>query len=801
MGILILLVPILMVMGIIFFLNLVTNKDLKDKLRYRREFIDELLSKSAKETETQKKEAFLLAANYLISKFGDSFGKEVSAAPKPAAEPVKDVEGANETFFEEEKRPVSVAKSTSVKEQFISLDNINLLFYLGAFLVVVAAGVFVGFNYQSISGIGKTVFLAIFTLVFYGVGLLLYLKSQHIKEAGLVFTTIGLILAPLVGLAFYKFSAGSQNGNMIWFVTSLVVLGLYVLSFFLIKKTYISYLVTFVSLSLLESCLSIFEMPIQYFAWGMAIFSLLFLLVSRTNMDERMKKAYEVSANIFLPVSLLFSFTLVEKSLLVLGINFIIAAAYYILSSLLNFETKTKTAFFAVGISFLPIGLLLVMIQKEFLPNQMILVLNGLVLLYLVGYELLRKKLTEKMPLAFLLVGGFLALATSLIVSDDSRALFFVFLFALTVNAYAFYRERSTTSYLLGLISLFLLPVAISLFAKFSHVEYSAYLYLGLGALLVLLRMFISEWESKVTNLTFFAYLTAFLIAFFVGLSADSALVVAIISGILVLVFGILSYLEQQKNMLIPAVVVFYVAMISFGLDRSFENYQFVVSWMLSGLFIFGLSFLVDEARAKILAYGGLIGPFVGAVAGLGHNSKEIIPVVSLTVGGLCSLAQAQREKLDLAKYFAGGILVLSLLWFFHTRDISQPQAYTLPIFAYFGLLAYLRHIKEDSSGRDALSIISMLFLALPTFIQSLAFDGQIYGLVLGAESLALILIGMAIGHKTMLRFGIVALVIDVLYQGREFIAEIPKWLIIGLVGLIILVGATYLLQKSNKNK
>ncbi len=40
-------------------------------------------------------------------------------------------------------------------EKHYSVDNANILLYLGSFLVVVAAGIFVGFNYQLLSDIAK----------------------------------------------------------------------------------------------------------------------------------------------------------------------------------------------------------------------------------------------------------------------------------------------------------------------------------------------------------------------------------------------------------------------------------------------------------------------------------------------------------------------------------------------------------------------------------------------------------------------------------------------------------------------
>jgi hypothetical protein len=52
-----------------------------------------------------------------------------------------------------------------------------------------------------------------------------------------------------------------------------------------------------------------------------------------------------------------------------------------------------------------------------------------------------------------------------------------------------------------------------------------------------------------------------------------------------------------------------------------------------------------------------------------------------------------------------------------------------------------------------------------------------------------------------MRNWGISALVVNVLYQSRYVIATIPQWLTIGIVGILILVGATYLLSKREKTE
>ncbi|MCX6808488.1 MAG: hypothetical protein NTW50_02370, partial [Candidatus Berkelbacteria bacterium] len=425
-------VPVaLMVMGVIYFVNLVSNRDLKKRRQYRFEFARALRQKAGQESDPDKKAGYLLSADYLENQGFSSIasqsivptGVKVSSAqstetPEMVVSPLSSEETIVENKID------TLESSKSVRAQLVSLDNINILFYIGAFLVVVAAGVFVGFNYESISGIGKTMFLAIFALVFYGVGTYLYLKAKNIQQAGLVFVTVGLILAPLVGLAYFKFSAMGTDGHMIWFVTSLIVTALYVVSLLIVKKPFLSYFVTFVSLSLLESSISVFDAPTQYFAWGMAVFSTIFLLVGQIKFrDEYVSSAFRVSANIFLPISIIFSlvfsaFTL-ESSLLINGTNLIFAAVFYNLSSFLSLQTKHRQGFLAASLLLFPVGIILLLCDKLVAETTIAIVTGGIALIYFVAYELLKKIFDDKRPLLLVFFAGVIPLLSVSLIFDN----------------------------------------------------------------------------------------------------------------------------------------------------------------------------------------------------------------------------------------------------------------------------------------------------------------------------------------------------------------------------------------------
>lgn len=84
-------------------------------------------------------------------------------------------------------------------------NNILFTLYLGATLIILAAMTFVGFNWTTIAPHFKVLALIATCLGFFVCGQILFFKSQQLREAGVVFSTIGSLLIPVCGIAYYNF--------------------------------------------------------------------------------------------------------------------------------------------------------------------------------------------------------------------------------------------------------------------------------------------------------------------------------------------------------------------------------------------------------------------------------------------------------------------------------------------------------------------------------------------------------------------------------------------------------------------
>jgi hypothetical protein len=106
----------------------------------------------------------------------------------------------------------------------------NILMYLGAFLVVMAALVFVGASGEAISGAVRVAMLASFTAAFVAIGWICY-RFPRVRMAGYTFLAVGALLVPLNFAAAHNFVLKDEGiaGDVVWLWASVYSLLFYLL--------------------------------------------------------------------------------------------------------------------------------------------------------------------------------------------------------------------------------------------------------------------------------------------------------------------------------------------------------------------------------------------------------------------------------------------------------------------------------------------------------------------------------------------------------------------------------------------
>lgn len=130
---------------------------------------------------------------------------EVSPAPAPSQPAVQPAPPAP--------RP---APARPGLQRWLDLDNITLLLYLGAALVVIAVGVFVGSSWDAIGGLARWAIVTFFALAFMGAGEGFVRRSPVLARAGETFKDVGALLLPFSVLAYERFVLAGQGGPLFW---------------------------------------------------------------------------------------------------------------------------------------------------------------------------------------------------------------------------------------------------------------------------------------------------------------------------------------------------------------------------------------------------------------------------------------------------------------------------------------------------------------------------------------------------------------------------------------------------------
>lgn len=134
---------------------------------------------------------------------------------------------------------------------------------------------------------------------------------------------------------------------------------------------------------------------------------------------------------------------------------------------------------------------------------------------------------------------------------------------------------------------------------------------------------------------------------------------------------------------------------------------------------------------------------------------------------------------------------------------LENRQFYTLPFGLYFLWSAYIgvkNQFNLDTVALlDWLGIGSLIGL---TLLQNLgAASGNPYALLAGAYSIGFVFWGNYTQKKLYQQVGGVGVALSVLIQSSDFILNLPRWLLVGVVGLSLIGLALWLLNKRGEKK
>ena len=693
--------------------------------------------------------------------------------------------------------------SADVGDVMKSLDNINVLLYLGAFLVVVSAGIFVGYNFETLSGWFKTIFLGVFAALFYGIGLVLYMRLPKLRPAGVTFTGIGLILLPLVGAAAYNFTSLHDHGAATWFATSVFTLAAYAATLRLTRQTYVAYLMAFTCLSLFESSIALIDLPLYWFGWGMGLMSIVLFTLGRLKFFwEDAVTALTLSANVFIPASVLFSFFAAPDSgLAQIGVTIGIAGVFYAAMARRFSLAPQGEAYWAFALAALP-ACLGIGLWETFSRTGVAAMVFGVYLLYVAAEYTLWEYLTAKWRQLLAGITALLPLAGVVVLWDHPAAVSAALVGTAIVNAYLAHRQRLTGIGLIAILSALAAPfVGVLGYIKPEHdwLMIAFILLVEVPALVWWARR-MAGWPESGTEVGIAGYLGALGLALGAAMLESSGALLGV--GLVVAIAA--AYLSRTESR--PAYLYVAGGSLYLGLAQIVPLADW--SWSVASLIVLAAGVALytigtqisDTDRSNALRYVGVAGPVIGAIIGIGLGEKHLEPVLALAVASLLLMAEAHRQSESTLHEVGAGGLVLSFNWLMAVVGSSETQLYTVPWAAYVAYLGY-RHRDQGRSTIDGIAALALGILTIPLALQALASDGQGYGLLLILEALARVFAGMGLRYKLVTIWGVTVLVLEVLYQMRDVFYALPKYLISAGLGIALLAVAIVMLQRRDQGR
>lgn len=237
----------------------------------------------------------------------------------------------------QEHTPLNAEEIAAEKEQR-TLKNLNILLYVGSFLIVAAMAVFVTLVMPANI---KLASLILVTLGFYVSGMAVYSRSQRLKPAAVAFVGTGLAVLPFLGFALT--SLGNMSPTTAWFIASIAGLVLYGTAAVRLQSQLVSYLTMAYVLSLSLSSVSTLQLGIMwYFIAAIAVAtvctSIHYLLPNR--LPQIFWQPVEQTGLVLTPIALVASMFVASMSdLFMYEVLFGLATVYYVVAWL---ESRQK---------------------------------------------------------------------------------------------------------------------------------------------------------------------------------------------------------------------------------------------------------------------------------------------------------------------------------------------------------------------------------------------------------------------------------------------------------------------------
>lgn len=803
-------VPVFYIWGIVSFIKLISGSSRKKGGKFsgngsRREYLEAAITDLKKNTAGHPDKQVSAVLNEYETELGQIL-KLAPAAPMQINEPAD----TTAVIADVTTPAIKHAPASPSLHNWYKDNSINLLLYIGAFLIIVSATIYV--SRENVSGVSKGTILTILTAAFYLSGIW-FSKMPRIKNAGTAFTAIGALLIPICGLGWYNFvfKAAGINMGVVWMITSLIALISYVFLARYFKSIFYSFITSFSSLSLSFSLVKMQNQQAEFYVLASIITCLILLGVSiylkekNTEDNKILGEPMSLTANIVLPFSLFFmlmqSIATTQQTLHTVTSLFL-GGMFYVIKYL---QTNTAWHIPAAQLLF-ALTLLYFGLWRDLSHLHILLLLTGIVYIIVYATAMFRKH--NKTPecsmsaMMSIILSILIFLGTYMTDITDTARLFFVFS-GITVGILLFLITKEM--YILAL------PIAfIGILNKTLLIDMQGYALHILGisytafALLwyVLTDMYKQDKKTRQlfgTACVVFFLLSTILIGTNWSYQIANMLLMTIISYLSIYEFGTIEFI-YLGNILLGAVLFSILQQ----MGASIAVYPLAYTTLSIGYYLIGIA--TQKSKGVLFRNSGMIGAFITTIIyGMyGYNADYLATAETIhnlqqnaLIAAYCTTImfsyESYRTRSSQLGYFASAIGLCTYLWQINFIGITDILPYTYVIGIYFIIIAFFQRHSPDRSRKLILDCIGLFFLILPTWTKALDPDGLQYAVALGMIGIGLLVFSITYNDKLYRYAAIGAIVLAVMSQSR--------WAIIGMAGIGFLAFALYLLIFRKEDK
>jgi len=793
--ILIISIPVFYISGLITFVRFMV-KEIQGKKKQRSKKLESLIVE-LKKSPSNKNVSDLITSYQIELDQLKSAGVEVKS-PQPVVK--------KEQPVSVEQPPAEPMKpKPTLSSRWMSLGSINILLYIGAFLIVSSAVIFVSFQWESLGGLFKSWFLTGFIGAFLVCGFLFF-QSPKIKQAGATFLAIGSILIPFGGLAWYNFHFRGLGADffLLWLVTSIIALLVYVVGVYYVRTSFYLY---FSSFGLFSLVVSVMNLMTDNEAWYFltAVLSATILQVMRLyfKKQENQENAVRddplrISANLIVFLTLLFGFINALDRGIVIFLPFSVSLFSVVLYYGLLYIYSQKTSDLFIALFMLPLNLTVFMsylkadsLATVYLVN--LLAVNYIILSGCLG--LLGRKTHKNIPIVFAILYTVIGFFVGMIDNFDPLHLtifsFVPVIFGVVLNVF----HKKAQYLLLSTISLAVAGyyLVYQLFDVTNKLGTLTIFYLIIAIILYFLMILFKEQKNY---RTVFLGSTIFYLVLTYTISSSEAPYFLITNLVVALFFFASSFQFLSRPLIYLSNLSLYIALFPLLnlVEAKVDIYPFVFMGLSLGLYLVGMGFVSrDKEYKKTALLAFILIPFL-----FQSVVSDLSGLISLYLATVFLVLDGWFSQNTVKKYIASvyGLITYFFQVSYLYPKINDAQFYILPLGLYFLGLSFFQKRAGKIQAQRVLNIIGFLIIIIATFSQSMGNGGVYYALLLGIEGVIFLFIGISLQAKDYIRFGITAMVVATISQIYEYIFSLPKWIITGGVGLSFLILAIVLLLK-----